>query len=156
MNNELVKNFLEFGGGLAVLLGLVFVGVELRQNTAAVEAATFQDLTDASSDYILTIASDPEIARINMVGSASPDGLNELEEYQYNMLARSFWVRMQNVYSQWQRGTLTDEDWELYESVICYSGEGINRNQGSIERFEQHSVILTESFKTFVLSCWES
>lgn len=40
MNNELVKNFLEFGGGLAVLLGLVFVGVELRQNTAAIEAAT--------------------------------------------------------------------------------------------------------------------
>ena len=154
MNSEMLKNVLEFGGGVAVLLGLVFVGLELRQNTAAVEAATFQDLTDASSDYILTIASDPELSRINLVGSVSVDELNELDSYRFNMVARSYWVRMQNVYSQWQRGTLNDEDWKMYESVICFSGDGINSNRGVIGRFDQHAVILTESFRDFVTACW--
>jgi len=41
-----------------------FVGLELRQNTAAVEAATLQSLTDASVDYVNILASDPDLTRI--------------------------------------------------------------------------------------------
>lgn len=41
---EKTRLFVELAAGLAVLVGLVFVGLELRQNTAAMQAATFQDL----------------------------------------------------------------------------------------------------------------
>ena len=58
VKSDKLKLIVESGGAAAVLLGLVFVGLELRQNTEAVEAATFQSLTDASSNYLLTIASD--------------------------------------------------------------------------------------------------
>jgi hypothetical protein len=55
-----LKNVLETAGAYAVLLGLVFVGFELRQNTAAVQAATIQELTHASSDFLVDVGSDPE------------------------------------------------------------------------------------------------
>ena len=154
MNSDNAKLAVEAGGAIAVLIGLVFVGLELRQNTAAVEAATFQALTDVSSDYILSIAADPELNRIVTTGHVDPAALNEQEYARYFMVNRSFWVRMQNVYSQWQRGTLNNEDWLLYERVICRLGEGLNSSQGLIQTFDEHRDILTSEFRQFVDHCW--
>ncbi len=154
MKSDKAKLIVEAGGAIAVLLGLVFVGLELRQNTEAVEAATFQALTDASSNYILSIASDPELNRIVTTGHADPAALNEQEYARYFMVNRSYWVRMQNVYSQWQRGTLSNGDWRLYERVICSLGEGLNSSQGLIQTFDEHREILTPEFRQFVERCW--
>ena len=81
----------------------------LRQNTEAVEAATFQSLTDASSNYLLTIASDAELTRIKALGTVDAAALNGVDSDRLFILRRSYWVRMQNVFSQWNRGTLSDE-----------------------------------------------
>ena len=81
----------------------------LRQNTEAVEAATFQSLTDASSNYLLTIASDAELTRINALGTVDAAALNGVDSDRLFILRRSYWVRMQNVFSQWNRGTFSDE-----------------------------------------------
>ena len=62
------KSVFELAGAVAVLLGLIFVGLELRQNTAAVQAATFQDLIHASSDFLVDIGSDPATQRIYVNG----------------------------------------------------------------------------------------
>ena len=154
MKNEKTKIMVEAGGAIAVLLGLVFVAFELRQNTEAVEAATFQALTDASSNYILSIASDPELNRIVTTGHVDPAALNEQEYARYFMVNRSYWVRMQNVYSQWQRGTLSNDDWLLYKSVICSSGENLNSSQGLMQTFDEHRLLLTPKFVQFVEHCW--
>ena len=61
-NNGKLKLVVEAGGAIAVLLGLVFVGLELRQNTSAVEAATFQGLTDATNEALLTVVADAELS----------------------------------------------------------------------------------------------
>ncbi len=115
------KSLFEVAGAVAVLLGLIFVGLELRQNTAAVEAATFQDLIHASSDFLVDIASDPETQRVYATGRLDPSALTPDERGQYFMLQQAFWLRMQNAFMQWQRGTLIDEDWNVYQSVICES-----------------------------------
>jgi hypothetical protein len=64
VQTEKLRGLLELAGAGAVLLGLVFVGLELRQNTEAVETASLQNQTDASTDFLLLIASDIELARI--------------------------------------------------------------------------------------------
>ena len=144
----------EVGSAAAVLLGLVFVGLELRQNTEAVEAATFQSLTDASSDYLLTIAADPELSRISVLASGTPELLSDEDRARLFMLDRSYWVRMQNVYSQWQRGTLSNEDWKLYRRVICDSGAGFNSDISTRVNFAEHRPILTPDFSEYVEGCW--
>ena len=37
---------------------------------------------------------------------------------QYFMLQQAFWLRMQNAFMQWQRGTLIDEDWTPWNGRI--------------------------------------
>lgn len=48
---------------LGVIASLVFVGLELRQNTAALLAQTRQGVPDRNADAIYAVAENPELAR---------------------------------------------------------------------------------------------
>lgn len=134
------------------MIGLIFVGLELRQNTAAVEAASLQNQTDASTDFLLMIAADEDLARIWTVATKDPDQLSEIDSQRYFFISRSRWLRMQNAYLQWRRGTLTDEDWSFYSGLICdpdATGTILFTN-----RWGQHRDQLTEGFVEYVENCW--
>ena len=158
MNNK-VKTLVELGGAGAVLVGLIFVGLELRQNTAAVEAATLQQLTEASLDYLHVMGSDPELTRIWIKGSTNPEQLTEVEAAQLHLLTRGQWLRFQSAFLQWDRGTLSDQDWSLYEGFICRkglqtSGLGSKGENFRVVTFDDHRVALLDPFVEFVESCW--
>ena len=150
-----LKAMIEIGSAIAVLVGLIFVGVELRQNTAAVEAATFQSLTDASSDWLMTVAGDPELLRAWTIGSTDPEKLDEADSARYFLVSRSFWVRMQNVFSQWERGTLGDEDWQFYDEVLCGTIGQTGPSTGNMATFDRHKNVLSDRFLQYLENCWD-
>lgn len=152
MPTERIRGILDFAGAIAVLVGLIFVGLELRQNTAAVEAASLQDQTDASTDFLLLIAADEELARIWMAATKDPDQLSEIESQRYFLISRSRWLRMQNAYLQWRRGTLTDEDWSFYSGLIC--DPDVEGRILFTTTWDQHKRQLTKGFADYVESCW--
>ena len=144
---------MEFAGSGAVLVGLVFVGLELRQNTEAVQATTLQNQTDAATEYLMLIASDADLARIAFDALTDPSQLSDMDSYRYFMLVRARWIRFQNAYLQWSRGTLSEEDWINFESGICGSTV-----RGTAARYsaswDDHRTALSEDFVDFVESCW--
>jgi len=152
VNNIKLRDFIELAGAAAVLIGLVFVGLELRQNTAAMEAATLQNQTDASTEFLLLIASDPELTRIWRDSSDGTVEMNELDTVRFFLVSRARWLRMQNAYLQWQRGTLNDEDWAFYDGIICTAGTTgpvrFSRSWGG------HRVALSPKFVEYVEKCW--
>ena len=48
---------------VAVVVSLVFVGMEVRENTAAIQASTSQAVTGSSRDVLLNVALDEDFAR---------------------------------------------------------------------------------------------
>lgn len=155
-----VKSIVELIGAAAVLIGLIFVGLELRQNTAAVEAATLQNLTDASVDWIVRIVEDPELTRIFMSPPGARDSLTAVEAQRLHLLIRAQWLRFQNAYLQWQRGTLSDEDWSLYEGFVCTVDNVAAENQTAsgwrVVTWDEHREILLTPFVEFVERCRSS
>jgi len=152
MKSRKLRGLLDLAAGGAVLIGLVFVGLELRQNTAAVEAASLQNMTDASTDYLLRIASDVELTRIWIDGTSDQNNLSEIDSYRYFLLSRARWLRMQNSYLQWRRGTLSDEDWSFYKGLIC--GTDADGTISFKATWSAHNLVLTERFVNFVDACW--
>lgn len=147
-----MRGFLDLAGGLAVLVGLIFVGLELRQNTSAVEAASLQNQTDASTNYLLLIAADEDLARIWMQAIRDPDQLSEIDALRYFLMSRSRWLRMQNAFQQWRRDALTDADWSYYRSVVCgVDGSGNARFKNT---WDQHRLELVQDFVAYVEECW--
>ena len=156
-----LKVFVELAAAGAVLVGLIFVGLELRQNTAAVEAATLQDLTDASVEYVNTLAADPNLTRIWLTGASNPEELTEIEAGQLHFLIRGQWLRFHNAFLQWQRGTLSDQDWVLYEGYICRTDTTTEGFDGPLKAehiryrtWHEHRAVLLPHFVEFVEECW--
>jgi hypothetical protein len=149
-----LRGLLDLAGAAAVLIGLVFVGLELRQNTEAVEAASLQNQTDASTEFLLLIAADAELARIWLDSTKYANELSEIDAARWFFLSRTRWLRMQNAFLQWRRGTLSDEDWSIYKSLICKpDNEGVIRFKTT---WDDHQIALAERFVEFVESCWSS
>ena len=98
MVKKKLRSLLDLAGAGAVLIGLVLVGLQLRQNTAAVEAASLQNQTDASTDYLLLVASDSELSRIWPDAPTNPGQLSEIDSVRYFLISRAPWLRMQNAY----------------------------------------------------------
>lgn len=106
----------------AILLGLIFVGLELRQNTSAVQSATLQEMLGLSTNYLTDTASDPDLLQVLMKAETDLSDLSELESYQVRRLLRGQLLRYQGAYRQWVRGSLDATDWEIYERFLCQSG----------------------------------
>ena len=62
----------------AVIISLIFVGREIRDNTVASEAATYQSLASDDVLFLLNVSSSPELSRIYEVYMFHEvDGLEE-------------------------------------------------------------------------------
>ena len=60
------RNTLELVGFVSVIASLIFVGMEIRQNTTAVRGSTNQAISDQATELYLTMATDRNIARLTV------------------------------------------------------------------------------------------
>jgi hypothetical protein len=157
VKNVDLKSILEVSSAAAILLGLACVGFELKQNTDAVEASSRQSTSDASVAWLLTIASDPELAHLWGVASKEPQNLSETEAIQLHLLLRSQWIRFQNAYLQWKSGTLGEDDWDNYVGFICRTRTKAQANATSanlrVATWDDHKAVLDDQFVDFVENC---
>jgi hypothetical protein len=102
---------------VGVMITLVFVGLELRQNTAAVRGATFQALSDASAADLSAVAHDPELAALlervyfGEADAAEFSGAENMRLYFYYM---AFARRLENSYLQHTAGVIDGRIFESY------------------------------------------
>jgi hypothetical protein len=135
MNVDRLNQWLILVANLGVLVGIVFLSIEIRQNTTAIRGAAIQTAATLSREQMFVIAQDSELSRIVVLGSASPANLDPVEAFRLSYLIRSFWVGMQANYRQWVLGILPEEEWAYYGRVICvYYGAPSAHAQWQAER----------------------
>ena len=106
---------MEIIGVFAVLVGLFFVGFELQQNTASVQAATSQGLLEQSNQSNFLIATDADFADIVSRGDASLDNLVETERLRYRSYVHGEFNIWEQAYYSHIDGTLNDRIWRGYD-----------------------------------------
>ena len=128
------RMLVELVGMLGVAGSLIFVGLQIRQNAAAVRAATAQEVSTGFRDLNLVIASTPDVAAI-LATETLPDSLSRGAREQ----ASGFWRAILHVWSntqyQYENGTL---DRVLYEPTLTevtkYARRGAFRNLWTTQR----------------------
>ena len=137
-------------GFIGVIASLVFVGLEIRQNTQAAQAAAIQESINVARQQIQMYALDAEANRIQMIGRESLDALTAEEEERYRWMLLSFFWGMQGLYRQWDLGVLPNEEWEAWYRVICLNiGNAGTRQVWDSGTFAHY----TPDFRTKVESC---
>lgn len=108
----LVANF-------GVIFGIVFLVIEVQQNTQTIKAAAVQDSVTTAREQIQLFASDADTNRINMIGVGDPSRLSPEELQRYVWITRSGLLGIQGLFRQWELEILPDDDWEVWEKVLC-------------------------------------
>ena len=105
MNWDAIGAIGEIIGAAAVLGSLIYLAVQIRQNTRSVEASTMQNLSEGNKDIYLTLATDPNLASI-FLKEANGIVLTEEEEFRLGAFQAVGWRAMENMFLQAQRGII--------------------------------------------------
>ena len=109
----------ELTAAAAVIISLIFVGLEIRDNTVASEAATYQSLASDDVHFLLNVSSSPELSRIYeayMFHEVDNLEENEVLQAQWQLLAQLRF--MENVHFQYELGMLSDDAWATRDVLL--------------------------------------
>ena len=114
MNSERINNYLAIGANVAVLVGLIFVGLEVRNSSSAVNAQTYANVAEGFNALNMVLAADPSLARISAIGDVEPNRLSDLEAVRYAHTIRSYANQYFQIYQLRQNGLLSEADWSIW------------------------------------------
>jgi hypothetical protein len=111
MSLEDLGNIGEFVAAIAVIVSLVYLAVQIRQNTRTVRASTYQAVLDYSSRAVELVLANPHLERVYRVGRRDPSQLTEDERPQFRMLIAQFLTVYETMFLQYRCGILDEEYW---------------------------------------------
>ena len=125
MSLEDLANVGEALGGVAVLISLVYLALQIRQNTRTVQATAFQQVVDSFSDLSLAVGLDRRVSevfvRANRVGFSE---LDPVEQEQLRFVLLSYFRRAESAFFQSEQGTLNMESWEGIRESLKHMLDG--------------------------------
>jgi hypothetical protein len=114
MNWEALGAIGEIVGAVAVILTLGYLALQIRQNTAAVATSTYDSVITGYNELNLTIASDPDLARIVHVGMYTPSSLDENERIRFAFIIRAVSNQYLKLLRLHEKGALPPDEWKTW------------------------------------------
>lgn len=120
MNNEKLQNWAliaEIISAIAVVLSLIYVALELSENTRVLEATSRTELASQDITY-LSSALDSTILANAVAKREAGQELSPLEESQMMQREHLNFRIFENAHYQRQIGALEERQWQRYEGII--------------------------------------
>ena len=117
MDSDKLNKWLTLVANVGVIAGIVFLAIEIRQNSDAVRAQTRAQLAEQVTELFSVNMNDKEYASVLMKGN-NVEELSPVEQYQY-FRHRSAWVNHWiNVVYQYEMGMYDESEFKLQISTI--------------------------------------
>ncbi len=124
MNWDVITGSAEVLGALAVLITLIYLAQQIRQNTEEVRSANYHSVTDSFNEINLTLAGNPELARVFRLGNDAYEDLAEDERFQYNFFMHAAFRVLDVIKFQSQKGTNDMTLWDFERKTLDVLLEG--------------------------------
>ena len=99
---------------VGVLLGIVFLAIEIRDSRIAILAQTQDSVADGFLTLNLATIDNPEIGLTFQKGLCDPEALSDLEAARFSMHLRALFNQFRRIYRLYEQGLLDAPAWELY------------------------------------------
>ena len=144
-----VAQIAEVVAAAAVVASLLYVGREVRSNTAAIRATSVQAVAEQTNSALQGLAADPVLADIRERGDQDVARLEDSERYRYFLWSRQRWITFQNIYFQQALGVFEPRVWAGYHNIIC----GVANTAGEVQEWPRHRAALDPEFVGVVEAC---
>ncbi len=117
MNLEQLANLGEFVSGVAVIASLIYLAIQIRQNTQSVKSSTLATNTTNWSSMLVNMASDDK-SEAYLSGIMGKEDISAAHFLQFVQIARAMLISFETQYYQCQSGAL-DKDIYLGYQRAC-------------------------------------
>ena len=143
MNWDAVGAIAESAGALGVIASLIYLALQVRQNTKQIRLSRFQETSSTLQDGFAPIYH-PGNPSIWFRGHHRPDELDEQEALTFRLLLERQLYNVQNIIYQHEHG-LIDED--LFESTVLQMRELLIDTPGGSSFWKEHRHVYTEAMR---------
>ena len=133
-------------GAVAVIVSLIFVGLEIRHNTRALKATSHHAVTDSFNAINTLIISDPKVARIWRLGMAGSDSLDDDESVSSSFMLLGYMRIFETLHYQFRMGSLEPK---LFEAELNTLKWTVN-NPGFLAWWAVNPLALSAEFRAFI------
>ena len=121
MKLEKWAHIAEIAGSIAVVATLIVLVLEVRSNTGAIRAASYQDALELIIGQNNLIGANPDLARIVVTGSFNGDveSLTETEKFQLERATSSMFQIYEIAFLSWDDGFMNDSEWPRWQLQLC-------------------------------------
>ena len=147
MKPEKLRATAEAVGIIAVIISLIFVGLEVRQSAVATRGATQQALADSARDASGALVADEETAELTLRFLSADDwsDFNEVERLRIVLLFTSMLRVYEDAHYQWTEGNLSPELWTGWE----VSMRGSASPPGVAKYWDERRSYFSENFRAY-------
>jgi hypothetical protein len=108
----------EFVGAIAVVVSLVYLAVQIRQNTRSVRASTYHAVLDSNRSDNELILVHPHLERVYRVGRRDPTVLTEEERPLFRHLLAQLLLNHEMMFLHYQHGVIDEGLWRRRETAL--------------------------------------
>jgi len=136
----------EFISGIAVVVTLVYLAIQIRHNTRAVRSSMHQDMVESTLRIAESVSDNADVGRIVLRADEDYDALTAVERIRFEAYAERVFSNFESVFYSYRNSMIEQDLWESWESSYL---DDISRN--SLRRFwhELHPLHLSD-FMDFI------
>ena len=138
--------FAEIFGGIAILISLIFVGFQFKENTKATRSATATATISTMASWYSDIGNNQQSSMLFYKFLATPDSIPQEQRIQAIYNIHSMFLIFQNSYLLVKEGTLDVRIQESLTEVI----KGVRNQPGMLYYWETRKSIFFEEFRAYV------
>lgn len=112
MNWEAVGAIADLVGAAGVVVTLVYLAAQIRQNTISTRTSSYQAVVEALSDWSRSAGLDPTVAKLLAEGQRNLDALSSEQRAQFVLLQVSLFRNYENIFYQHEQRAIDDVVWE--------------------------------------------
>lgn len=123
MTLDALGNIGEIVGALGVIISLVYLAGQIRQNTKAIKASSNHAINDAFNAYLKLLIENERAAKILAVGVRNIHELDEAQRDTFYAVVSMLFNHFENTFLHYRQGLLDAEQWERWAFAIgWYAG----------------------------------
>jgi hypothetical protein len=117
---EDLGNIGDFVGGIAVVVTLLYLAIQVRQNTAALRTASRQEVVSGFRDFN-RLSFDPDVVSATSSGALLYPDMENPERTIFSALMNDHALFFQGAYALYEAGTLEEETYQAYLQFFSMS-----------------------------------
>jgi heme/copper-type cytochrome/quinol oxidase subunit 1 len=106
----------EFISGLAVVVTLIYLALQIRHNTRAVRSSMHQDMIESTLRIAESLSDNENIGRIVLKADDDYDNLTREERLRFEAYAERVFSNFESVFYSYRNSMIEDDLWESWES----------------------------------------